>query len=77
MNAQDIKGSYRLVDTELTVADIGHTYTFNEDGTFRNTTHEHLNKNTISEGTYSIQQDTLAINYKSNSIENNATEVVI
>ena len=62
-NAQKIEGIYRVDDINLIVADIGMTFSFEQDGTFRKTLYEHLGKKTISGGNYELVGDTLKLNY--------------
>ncbi|UJH90901.1 hypothetical protein LZ575_19715 [Antarcticibacterium sp. 1MA-6-2] len=49
MNAQTIEGNYQVEDIQMAVADIGITYSFKPDGTFRETIHEHLDHKTYQE----------------------------
>src|SRR5690606_13032148 len=62
-NAQKIEGIYRVDDINMIVADIGMTFSFEQDGTFRKTIYEHLGKKTISGGNYELVNDTLRLNY--------------
>ena len=62
-NAQKIAGLYKVDDVNLIVADIGQSYSFEKDGTFKNIIHEHLGQKTISGGNYELKGDTLELNY--------------
>jgi len=63
MNAQIIIGSYKVEDNIMTIADVGRTFDFENDGTFYETIYEHLGKRTISGGKYSLNGDKLILNY--------------
>src|SRR5690606_37846107 len=62
-SAQKIEGLYKVDDINLVIADIGQSFSFEKNGTFRNTTHEHLEQKTISGGYYEVIGDTLKLHY--------------
>lgn len=62
-NAQKIEGLYKVDDVNLVIADIGQSFSFEKNGTFRNTIHEHLEQKTISGGYYKVIGDTLILHY--------------
>ena len=62
-SAQKIEGLYKVDDINLVIADIGQSFSFEKNETFRNTTHEHLEQKTISGGYYEVIGDTLKLHY--------------
>lgn len=61
---QTIEGDFKVINSSISVKDIGITYSFKPNGIFRQTFYEHLNKKTISGGNFRTKGDTLILDYK-------------
>lgn len=64
LSSQEVIGSYKLMDHELAIADVGVTYNFRKNGTFEHIVHEHLEGKSISGGNYHLTGDTLTLEYQ-------------
>ena len=71
---QTIHGDFKVTNISTSVQDIGIIYSFVPNEVFRKTTYKHLNK-TVSGGNFSIEGDTLILDYK--PLERKSTEDLV